>query len=185
MPQDLVDDPPAEAAAAAICSHNHVEDKRSSGPVRQDSRKRDKPIVGLVAKADRHIRPMKNGARLIVSAGVCPPFMVVKLHDLVDPIVADRLDNAVSCGHQPLSARPLIRLSDVHSSSGDDRPDSAAQPRGNAGLCDACVHARQIRSSRGSVFYLCELSLVDSAFPKYPRLPVIQCAGYRRIAGGN
>jgi hypothetical protein len=73
----------------------------------------------------------------------------------------------------------------VHSSSGDNRTDSAARPLGSAGLCDECVHARQIRSSHGSVFYLCELSLVDSAFPKYPRLPVIQCAGYRNIAGGN
>jgi hypothetical protein len=48
-----------------------------------------------------------------------------------------------------------------------------------AGLCESCVHARLIRSDRGSVFYLCQLSLKDARFPKYPRLPVLECAGYR------
>jgi uncharacterized protein (TIGR01244 family) len=49
----------------------------------------------------------------------------------------------------------------------------------NAGLCERCVHAHRIPSSKGSVFYLCELSKVDNAFPRYPRLPVIACAGFR------
>jgi hypothetical protein len=35
-------------------------------------------------------------------------------------------------------------------------------------------------SDRGSVFYLCQLSKVDPSFPKYPRLPVLACAGYER-----
>jgi hypothetical protein len=48
----------------------------------------------------------------------------------------------------------------------------------NVGLCARCVHARRITSSRGSVFYLCGLSEVDARFPKYPRLPVLQCAGF-------
>ena len=47
------------------------------------------------------------------------------------------------------------------------------------GLCARCVHAREVRSSRGSVFFLCGLSEVDPAYPKYPRLPVIRCAGFR------
>jgi len=46
------------------------------------------------------------------------------------------------------------------------------------GLCAHCVHAKEIRSERGSLFYLCGLSAVDPAFPKYPRLPVIECSGY-------
>jgi hypothetical protein len=37
---------------------------------------------------------------------------------------------------------------------------------------------RQIESDRGSVFYLCERSAIDASFPKYPRLPVLQCRGY-------
>ena len=36
----------------------------------------------------------------------------------------------------------------------------------------------KIRSDRGSTFYRCRLSDSDPRFPKYPRLPVLQCAGY-------
>jgi hypothetical protein len=50
------------------------------------------------------------------------------------------------------------------------------------GLCERCVHSRRITSSRGSVFYLCDLSEVDSNFPKYPRLPVLRCRGFRETA---
>ena len=49
-----------------------------------------------------------------------------------------------------------------------------------AGLCGSCRHARVIESDKGSVFVRCELSLVDSAFAKYPRLPVLLCVGYQR-----
>jgi hypothetical protein len=46
------------------------------------------------------------------------------------------------------------------------------------GLCFQCRYAQVIESERGSRFYLCERSRTDPAFPKYPRLPVVQCAGY-------
>ncbi len=46
------------------------------------------------------------------------------------------------------------------------------------GLCTDCGHARRVESSRGSPFYLCQLSASDAAFLKYPRLPVIRCSGY-------
>jgi mannose-6-phosphate isomerase-like protein (cupin superfamily) len=36
-----------------------------------------------------------------------------------------------------------------------------------------------IRSDRGALFYLCALSAGDPRFPKYPRLPVLRCAGYQ------
>jgi GrpB-like predicted nucleotidyltransferase (UPF0157 family) len=49
-----------------------------------------------------------------------------------------------------------------------------------AGLCADCVHARRVESARGSVFFLCELSLTDPRFPKYPRLPILSCSGYLR-----
>jgi hypothetical protein len=41
---------------------------------------------------------------------------------------------------------------------------------------------RQIESDRGSTFYLCERSATDANFTKYPRLPVLQCAGYERLS---
>jgi hypothetical protein len=54
-------------------------------------------------------------------------------------------------------------------------PDDA-----RAGLCADCTHARVVRSDRGSLFYLCQLSFEDPSFPKYPRLPVLDCAGFQK-----
>jgi hypothetical protein len=48
-----------------------------------------------------------------------------------------------------------------------------------SGLCSDCIHTSIIRSSKNSVFLLCELSKTDPAFPKYPRLPVLSCTGYQ------
>jgi hypothetical protein len=50
------------------------------------------------------------------------------------------------------------------------------------GLCGACAHARVIRSSRGSEFWLCERSQRDARFTKYPVLPVRACTGFERAA---
>jgi len=36
-----------------------------------------------------------------------------------------------------------------------------------------------MQSDRGSVFFLCQLALTDDRFRKYPRLPVLQCDGYK------
>ena len=46
------------------------------------------------------------------------------------------------------------------------------------GLCADCLHARFIKSSKGSQFLLCQLSHTDPSFPKYPRLPILACSGY-------
>jgi hypothetical protein len=48
------------------------------------------------------------------------------------------------------------------------------------GLCGDCVHAQIIQSQRGSIFYLCRLGLKNPRYPKYPRLPVRECDGYRQ-----
>ena len=50
------------------------------------------------------------------------------------------------------------------------------------GLCAACCHVRVVHNSRGSLFYLCHLAEVDPRFAKYPRLPVVRCAGYEPTA---
>ena len=47
------------------------------------------------------------------------------------------------------------------------------------GLCSRCLLMREIHSDRGSTFYMCQLSATDPRFPKYPRLPVLQCLGYQ------
>ena len=46
------------------------------------------------------------------------------------------------------------------------------------GLCSHCIHFKRIESSRGSVFVMCQRGLTDERFPKYPRLPVLRCAGF-------
>jgi hypothetical protein len=45
------------------------------------------------------------------------------------------------------------------------------------GLCASCKHSRTVRGSR-TTFWMCERSLTDATFPRYPRLPVLQCRGY-------
>ncbi|PYX48878.1 MAG: hypothetical protein DMG79_10635 [Acidobacteria bacterium] len=53
--------------------------------------------------------------------------------------------------------------------------------RAEVGLCADCRFMRLIESDRGSAFYLCGLSATDARFPKYPRLPVLRCAGYKQL----
>jgi hypothetical protein len=50
--------------------------------------------------------------------------------------------------------------------------------RPDAGLCGTCRHQRLVPNTRGSVFSLCERSRTEPEYPRYPRLPVVECAGY-------
>jgi hypothetical protein len=52
--------------------------------------------------------------------------------------------------------------------------------RSPAGLCDGCAHQRVIRNTRGSEFSLCQRSRTDPDFPRYPRIPVLECRGFER-----
>ena len=52
-----------------------------------------------------------------------------------------------------------------------------------AGLCDSCAHQQVVRSGRGSVFSLCRRSKSDPAYPKYPQIPVVRCAGHEPREG--
>lgn len=56
--------------------------------------------------------------------------------------------------------------------------DNLESLRRRVGLCLDCQHSRQIKSDRGTEFYMCQLSATDPRFPKYPALPVVSCAGY-------
>lgn len=50
-----------------------------------------------------------------------------------------------------------------------------------AGLCNICVYQRVVGNTRGSVFSMCERGVRTGerdAYPKYPRLPVLECPGY-------
>ncbi len=53
------------------------------------------------------------------------------------------------------------------------------------GLCKECEQARVIQSDKGSLFYYCLLSERTPEFPKYPRLPVLQCHGFKPLSTGT
>ncbi len=54
----------------------------------------------------------------------------------------------------------------------------------NAGLCDSCEHQKVVRSGRGSTFSMCLRHRTEpERYPKYPRLPVRDCAGYSAVSG--
>jgi hypothetical protein len=54
------------------------------------------------------------------------------------------------------------------------------------GLCDTCRHQQIVRNTRGSVFSLCRRSRDEpERFPRYPRVPVLQCPGYQERDDGT
>jgi hypothetical protein len=57
-------------------------------------------------------------------------------------------------------------------------PSPSRQPGPRAGLCETCRHQQLVHNTRGSTFSLCRRSREDPAYPRYPRLPVLACAGY-------
>ena len=46
-------------------------------------------------------------------------------------------------------------------------------------LCESCKNMREVRTTR-SRFLLCELSLLNEAYPKYPPQPVVRCEGHQQ-----
>jgi hypothetical protein len=49
------------------------------------------------------------------------------------------------------------------------------------GLCARCANAKVVCSDKGSEFLFCLVSYKDPGFPKYPRLPVQDCAGFLEV----
>jgi hypothetical protein len=45
-------------------------------------------------------------------------------------------------------------------------------------ICETCKNLREVRTER-SRFLLCELSITNPAYPKYPPQPVVRCDGYQ------
>lgn len=66
-----------------------------------------------------------------------------------------------------------------------DRPaedDAWSWLGGDPGLCRTCQHAKLNQTRRGTVYLRCTRAAWDESLPRYPRLPVIQCAGYEPAA---
>jgi hypothetical protein len=61
---------------------------------------------------------------------------------------------------------------------------SAARQDGHLveGLCAECIHRKEIRNDRGSIFIMCLRSFNEPEYPKYPRLPVLSCAGFEKVS---
>ncbi|HXU45843.1 MAG TPA: hypothetical protein VN783_09970 [Thermoanaerobaculia bacterium] len=64
----------------------------------------------------------------------------------------------------------------------EDRLRGLARLPTHPGLCADCRHLRLL-ASRRSVFVRCGKAEEDERFPRYPALPVRECAGYEREAG--
>ena len=48
----------------------------------------------------------------------------------------------------------------------------------DAGLCATCAHQKIVTSDKGSEFSRCVLADKNLSYAKYPRLPVVRCAGF-------
>ena len=46
-------------------------------------------------------------------------------------------------------------------------------------LCETCRSLRAVVTPKGSRFLLCQISVTDPNFPKYPPQPVVRCDGYQ------
>lgn len=66
-----------------------------------------------------------------------------------------------------------------------DRAAAARELAVRAGLCGTCRHAHRVVSDRGSCFLLCGRAAEDPRFARYPRLPVLRCAGFETAAVGG
>ena len=60
--------------------------------------------------------------------------------------------------------------------------DAPADGSPDEGLCRRCLYGRPIRSAKGPTYILCERSLVDQLYPKYPTIPVLHCSGFQELS---
>jgi hypothetical protein len=63
----------------------------------------------------------------------------------------------------------------------DDRVRLGAEP----GLCATCEFAHLNVTRRGTAYLRCTRASWDDRLPKYPRLPVRECPGYRESVRVN
>lgn len=80
--------------------------------------------------------------------------------------------------HKSRDPSARTRVPDRHANSGPTRQERMALSVMPPSLCPRCRWVRAIRSARGSEFWLCERSLTDRRFAKYPPQPVTQCLGF-------
>lgn len=62
----------------------------------------------------------------------------------------------------------------------EDRAALLGRLGASPGLCARCLHLRLVASPR-SVFVRCGKAETDPCFPRYPGLPVRECAGFDAV----
>lgn len=48
-------------------------------------------------------------------------------------------------------------------------------------LCEFCQHMKEVVSGKGSRFLMCQKSVADERFAKYPPQPVVKCVGFEKM----
>ena len=66
-----------------------------------------------------------------------------------------------------------------------DEEGNSRDAREAIGLCADCRFLRRQGTRRGAVFFRCGRADVEAGFLRYPPLPVLECPGYERGAGGG
>jgi hypothetical protein len=82
-------------------------------------------------------------------------------------------------------ARGTGSASPAERTQGGDVPDQRTTTDGPAlpvdpGLCGDCLHASVKSTHRGTTYLRCTRAAWDERMPKYPRLPMLDCAGFER-----
>lgn len=66
--------------------------------------------------------------------------------------------------------------------SGQSGASASAEPSGppavQPGLCGICRHVSRNDTRRGTVYFRCTRAQWDARLVRYPRLPVVACAGF-------
>jgi len=89
------------------------------------------------------------------------------------------MSNDYRIARNPTAGRSLRDVGPIVAKAMNEKADRVdAAERRRVGLCVSCAHRREVPNRRGSVFYLCQRSRTEPAYPRYPRLPVLSCPGY-------
>jgi hypothetical protein len=94
-----------------------------------------------------------------------------------DDLVTHELCHVWQMQHHPI-AMPLSYLYRGYADNPNELQARDAAETTRFGLCNRCLHQRLVRSGRGSVFTMCLYARTDTAFPKYPRVPVLECTAF-------
>jgi hypothetical protein len=66
----------------------------------------------------------------------------------------------------------------------EDRAALLGRLTASPGLCARCLHLLLLASPR-SVFVRCGKAVTDPRFPRYPALPVRECAGFETVSSAG